>query len=43
MTDSKIASTKNLLADGKLRKDVAADLGISVPTPYRWVPAQQQS
>jgi DNA invertase Pin-like site-specific DNA recombinase len=43
MTDSKIASAKKLLADGMLPKDVAADLGVSVPTLYRWVPAQQQS
>jgi DNA invertase Pin-like site-specific DNA recombinase len=41
MTDSKIASAKRLLADGRLPKDVAADLGVSVPTLYRWVPAQR--
>jgi DNA invertase Pin-like site-specific DNA recombinase len=40
MTDSKIASAKRLLADGRSPKDIAADLGVSVPTLYRWVPAQ---
>jgi len=39
MTDSKIKSAKKLLAGGMLPKDVAADLGISVPTLYRWLPA----
>lgn len=39
MTDSKIKSAKKLLASGMLPKDVAADLGISVPTLYRWIPA----
>jgi DNA invertase Pin-like site-specific DNA recombinase len=40
MTDSKIASAKKLLANGKLPKDVATDLEVSVPTLYRWVPAR---
>ncbi len=39
MTDSKIKSAKKLLVTGMLPKDVAADLGISVPTLYRWIPA----
>jgi len=39
MTDSKIASAKKLLAGGASPKDVARDLGVSVPTLYRWVPA----
>lgn len=39
MTQSKIESAKQLLASGTLPKDVAHDLGISVPTLYRWVPA----
>jgi DNA invertase Pin-like site-specific DNA recombinase len=39
MTQSKIESAKQLLASGSLPKDVALNLGISVPTLYRWVPA----
>jgi len=39
MTQSKIESAKQLLANGTLPKDVAQNLGISIPTLYRWVPA----
>jgi DNA invertase Pin-like site-specific DNA recombinase len=39
MTDSKIKSAKKLLENGILPKDVANNLGISVATLYRWVPA----
>lgn len=39
MTDSKIESAKKLLAGGIPPKDVAKNLGVSVPTLYRWVPA----
>jgi len=39
MTDSKIVSAKKLLASGVPPKDVAKNLGVSVPTLYRWVPA----
>jgi len=39
MTDSKIESAKKLIASGMLPKDVAKNLGVSVPTLYRWVPA----
>lgn len=39
MTQSKIESAKQLLASGTLPRDVAQNLGISVPTLYRWVPA----
>ena len=39
MTDSKIESAKNLLASGIPPKDVAKNLGVSIPTLYRWVPA----
>jgi len=41
MTDSKIRAAKKLLADGVLPRDVAANLGVSVPTLYRWIPAQR--
>ena len=39
MTDSKIESAKKLLANGVPHRDVAKNLGISVPTLYRWIPA----
>ncbi len=42
MTDSKLAAAKRLLADGVPPKDVAMDLGISIPTLYRWLPASQR-
>lgn len=42
MTDSKIESAKKLLASGVPPKDVAKNLGVSVPTLYRWVPASTQ-
>lgn len=43
MTDSKIASAKKLLASGSLPKDIANNLGISIPTLYRWIPASQNN
>lgn len=39
MTDSKIESAKRLLTTGMSSKDVARNLGVSVPTLYRWVPS----
>lgn len=42
MTDSKIASAKKLLANGVPPRDVAKNLGVSVPTLYRWIPASTQ-
>ena len=39
MTDSKIESARKLLTSGVPPKDVARNLGVSVPTLYRWVPA----
>lgn len=39
MTDSKIESAKKLLANGVSPKEVAKNLGISIPTLYRWIPA----
>lgn len=39
MTDSKITSAKRLLAGGTPAVDVARDLGVSVATLYRWIPA----
>ena len=42
MTDSKIKSAKKLLASGVPPRDVASNLGVSVPTLYRWIPASAQ-
>jgi DNA invertase Pin-like site-specific DNA recombinase len=39
MTDSKIASARKLLTSGVPPRDVAQNLGVSVPTLYRWIPA----
>jgi DNA invertase Pin-like site-specific DNA recombinase len=43
MTDSKIKSAKKLLASGVSPRDVAGNLGVSVPTLYRWIPASAHS
>ena len=42
MTDSKIESAKRLLTDGIPPREVAANLGVSVPTLYRWIPASSR-
>lgn len=39
MTDSKLDSAKKLLKNGVSHKEVAKNLGISIPTLYRWIPA----
>ena len=39
MTNSKVESAKQLLSSGMHPKDVASNLGVSVPTLYRWIPA----
>ncbi len=43
MTDNKIESAKKLLATGTPPRDVAKNLGISIPTLYRWIPASSQA
>ena len=43
MTDIKIESAKKLLANGVPPRDVAKNLGVSVPTLYRWIPASSLS
>jgi len=43
MTDSKIESAKKLLANGVRPRDVAKNLGVSVPTLYRWIPASSHA
>jgi DNA invertase Pin-like site-specific DNA recombinase len=42
MTESKVESARQLLAGGMAPKDVAEDLGVSVPTLYRWLPASSR-
>ena len=42
MTDSKTESAKKLLAIGVPPRDVAKNLGVSVPTLNRWIPASTQ-
>ena len=39
MTDSKLSAAKKLLENGILPKDVANNLGVSLATLYRWIPA----
>ncbi|WP_369021749.1 recombinase family protein [Paenarthrobacter ureafaciens] len=39
MTDAKIRAARKLLSQGTPPKEVAASLGVSVPTLYRWIPA----
>jgi len=39
MTESKIGAAKKLLASGVAPREVAQNLGVSVPTLYRWIPA----
>jgi DNA invertase Pin-like site-specific DNA recombinase len=43
MTESKLASAKQLLEGGRSPRSVAADLGISVATLYRWLPARDRT
>ena len=43
MTDSKIESARKLLVSGVPPRDVAKNLGVSVPTLYRWIPACSQA
>ncbi|WP_420885872.1 hypothetical protein [Candidatus Glomeribacter gigasporarum] len=39
MTDSTLKSAQKLLVNGVAPREVARNLGVSVPTLYRWVPA----
>ena len=42
MDASKIAAAKRLLQDGTSPREVAKNLGVSIPTLYRWLPASQR-
>lgn len=39
MTPAKVEAARTLMQQGTPARDVAATLGVSVPTLYRWVPA----
>lgn len=43
MTESKVEAAKKLFEAGTLPKDIAKNLGVSVPTLYRWLPASSRS
>ena len=43
MTESKVAAARKLLAAGTPPAEVAKNLGVSIPTLYRWVPAGASS
>ena len=42
MDDSKIAIAKQLLENGIKPREVAKNLGVSIPTLYRWLPASKR-
>nr|WP_181716220.1 recombinase family protein [Cryobacterium sp.]QJS06023.1 DNA invertase [Cryobacterium sp.] len=42
MTDRKIAAARQLLAQGTSAADVAHNIGVSIPTLYRWIPATER-
>ena len=42
MTDGKVQARK-LLASGTTPREVAHNLGVSVPTLYRWLPASSRN
>ena len=43
MKETKVKAARKLLASGVPARDVASNLGVSVPTLYRWVPASSHS
>ncbi len=43
MTEGKVNAAKKLLTSGVPARDVAGNLGVSVPTLYRWLPASMHS
>ena len=43
MTNSKIQSGKTLLDNGVPPREVARNLGVSIPTLYRWLPGSEHS
>jgi transposase len=43
MSEEKVKAAKKLLRDGTPPRDVAAIVGVSVPTLYRWLPASKSA
>ena len=43
LTESKVESAKKLLASGVSAREVAKNLGVSLPTLYRWLPASERA
>jgi DNA invertase Pin-like site-specific DNA recombinase len=43
MTENKVEAAKKLLYEGMSAKDVAENLGVSIPTLYRWCPASERN
>jgi Trp operon repressor len=43
MTDSKVEAATHLLASRTPPREVASNLGVSVATLYRWVPASDHT
>ena len=42
MTEGRVTAAQELLRSGRAPRDVAADLGVSLATLYRWVPAEDR-
>ncbi len=42
ITPGKVESARRLLKGGMSPRDVAQNLGVSIPTLYRWVPASSR-
>lgn len=43
MTPSKVESAKNLIKNGVPPREVAKNLGVTIPTLYRWCPASDRN
>lgn len=43
MTEGKVRAARKLLGDGTPPREVAHNLGVSVPTLYRWLPASERT
>jgi DNA invertase Pin-like site-specific DNA recombinase len=43
MTDSKIESARKLMQSGIAPSEVAMNLGVAIPTLYRWLPATERA
>ncbi len=42
MTPNKSKAAKKLLAEGMPPKEITQNLGVSIPTLYRWCPASEK-